>query len=339
MAGRTAAIGRRILGTLPMILGVGVIVFAFMRLLPGDPVDIMMGKGGAVSAEELAALRREFALDQPLPQQLALFLARAVQGDLGTSFVKQRPVGRLIWETLPATIELAGAAILLSLLAAVPVGVLAAVRRGSWLDRVSMAVTYLGVSMPAFWLGIVAIILFAVKLGWFPTSGRASVAGLLVPPVTGFLVVDALIAGRTAAAWDALRHLFLPAAALAMAVAAILARVVRSSMLEVLRQDYVRTARAKGVGEVRVLFHHALRNALIPAVTVLGLQIGVLLGGNMVVETVFGWPGMGRLAVDAIFNRDYPLVQGVVMVYAITFVLANLAVDVLYTVLDPKISA
>ncbi len=339
MAGRTAAVGRRILGTVPLILGVGAIVFAFMRLLPGDPVDIMMGKTGAVSAEEMATLRREFALDRPLPQQLALFLARAAQGDLGTSFVKRRPVARLIWETLPATIELAGAAVLLAVIGAIPVGVLAAVRRGSWLDRLSMAVTYLGVSMPAFWLGIVAIILFAVKLGWFPTSGRASMAALFVPPVTGFLLVDALIAGRIAAAWDALRHLILPAAALALAVAAILARVVRSSMLEVLRQDYVRTARAKGLGEVRVLFRHALRNALIPAVTVLGLQTGVLLGGNMVVETVFGWPGMGRLAVDAIFNRDYPLVQGVVMIYAITFVLANLAVDVLYTVLDPKISA
>jgi peptide/nickel transport system permease protein len=317
----------------------GVIVFAFMRLLPGDPVDIMMGKTGAVSAEEMATLRREFALDRPLPEQLVLFLARTVQGDLGTSFVKRRPVAGLIWETLPATIELAGTAILLALALAVPVGVLAAVRRGSWLDRMSMALTYLGVSMPAFWLGIVAIILFAVKLGWFPTSGRASAAALLVPPITGFLMLDALLAGRPAAAWDALRHLALPAAALALAVAAILARVVRSSMLEVLRQDYVRTARAKGAGEIRVLFHHALRNALIPVVTVLGLQIGVLLGGNMVVETVFSWPGMGRLAVDAIFNRDYPLVQGVVMVYAMTFVLANLAVDLLYTVLDPKITA
>ncbi|HEU5395458.1 MAG TPA: ABC transporter permease [Candidatus Methylomirabilis sp.] len=339
MGGRAAAICRRILGTVPLILGMGVIVFAFMRLLPGDPVDIMMGKTGAVSAEETAALRREFALDRSLPEQLALFLARAVRGDLGTSFVKRRPVAGLIWETLPATIELAGTAILLAVALAVPVGVLAAVRRGSWLDRLSMALTYLGVSMPAFWLGIVAIILFAVKLGWFPTSGRASTAALLVPPVTGFLVLDALLAGRPAAAWDALRHLVLPAAALALAVAAILARVVRSSMREFLRQDYVRTARAKGAGEIRVLFHHALRNALIPAVTVLGLQIGVLLGGNMVVETVFSWPGMGRLAVDAIFNRDYPLVQGVVMVYAMTFVLANLVVDLLYTVLDPKITA
>ncbi|HSB80409.1 MAG TPA: ABC transporter permease [Candidatus Methylomirabilis sp.] len=337
MSGRAAAICRRLLGTIPLILGVGVIVFAFMRLLPGDPVDIMMGKGGAVSAEEMAAQRREFALDQPLPKQLGLFLTRAAQGDLGTSFVKRRPVARLIWETLPATLELAAAAVLLAVAVGVPVGVLAAIRRGSWLDRLSMAVTYLGVSMPAFWLGIVAIILFAVKLGWFPTSGRASMASLLIPPTTGFLIVDALLAGRVAAAWDALRHLILPAAALALAVAAILARMVRSSMLEVLRQDYVRTARAKGLGELRVLFRHAMKNALIPAVTVVGLQIGALLGGNMVVETVFGWPGMGRLAVDAIFNRDYPLVQGVVMVYAITFVLANLAVDLLYSVLDPKI--
>lgn len=339
MSGRGAAIGRRLLGTIPLILGTGVMVFAFMRVLPGDPIDIMMGKGGAVSADEMAALRREFALDRPLPQQLALFLTRALHGDLGTSFVKRRPVAALIGETVPATIELAVAAILLAVAVAVPVGVLAAVRRGSWVDRLSMAVTYLGVSMPAFWLGIVAIILLAVKLGWFPTSGRASLAALLVPPTTGFLVLDALVAGRPAAAWDALRHLALPAASLALAVAAILARVVRSSMLEVLSHDYVRTARAKGVSEVHVLFRHALRNALIPAVTVLGLQVGVLLGGNMIVETVFGWPGMGRLAVDAIFNRDYPLIQGVVMIYALTFVLANLAVDLLYTVLDPKISA
>jgi ABC-type dipeptide/oligopeptide/nickel transport system permease component len=331
-------VGRRVLGAIPLVLGMGVIIFTFMRFLPGDPVDIMMGKSGAVSADEVATLRRELALDRPLPYQLAHFLGRTVQGDFGTSFVKHKPVAKLIGETLPATIELAAVAIVLAVAVAVPIGVLAAVRRGSWLDRVSMAMTYLGVSMPAFWLGIVAIILFGVKLGWLPTSGRGSTATFVVTSRTGFLVIDALLDARPTAAWDAARHLILPASALALSVAAILARVVRSNMLDVLGQDYVRTARAKGVSERRVLFAHALRNALIPAVTVLGLQLGVLLGGNMVVETIFGWPGMGRLAVDAIFARDYPLVQGVVMVYALTFVLANLLVDVLYTVLDPQVS-
>ena len=337
MRARASAVCRRVLGTLPLMLGMGVIVFAFIRLLPGDPVEVMMGKSGAVSDAEVGALRREFGLDHPLPEQLARFLGRTLQGDFGTSFVKHRPVASLIGETLPATIELAAAALGLAILAGVPIGVLAAARRGSWLDRLSMAMTYLGVSTPAFWLGIVAIIFFGAKLHWLSTSGRASATGLFVPPATGFLVADALWAGRPAAAWDALCHLLLPAAALALPVAAILARVVRSSMLDVLGQDYVRTARAKGVSERGVLFRHALRNALIPAVTVLGLQIGVLLGGNMIVETVFGWPGMGRLAVDAIFNRDFPLVQGVVMVYAATFVVASLGVDILYTCLDPKI--
>ncbi|MFZ5768151.1 MAG: ABC transporter permease [Bacillota bacterium] len=210
-------------------------------------------------------------------------------------------------------------------------------RQYSVLDRVSMAGAFLGISMPAFWLGLIAIIIFSLHLGWFPTSGRITY-GLQPQTITGLFVLDALLTANLPGLRDALRHLVLPSVTLGAGVAAVVARVVRSSMLEVLRTDYVLLARAKGVAERAVIIRHALRNALIPTVTVVGLQVGTLLGGNMIVETIFGWPGLGRLVVDAIFARDYPLVQGSVMVYALTFVVVNLATDVLYTYLNPKIT-
>jgi peptide/nickel transport system permease protein len=326
----------RLLAALPIMLGVAVIVFLFMRLTPGDPVDIMMGQGGTVSAGEVEKLRSEFNLDKPIHQQLGIFLAGLARGDLGNSFVQQKPVAQLIGERLPATIELALAALLAGLLIAFPIGIISAVKQNSWIDRVSMAGAFVGISMPSFWLGILLILIFAVNLRWLPVQGRIDY-GVQLQVVTGFYVLDSILTRNWPALVSSVRHLILPALTLGAAVAAIVARVLRSSLLEILRSDYVKLARAKGAGETRTVMKHALRNALIPTVTVVGLQVGVLLGGNMIVETVFAWPGMGRMVVDAIFNRDFPLVQGSVMVYAFTFVVANLIVDLLYTYLNPKI--
>jgi peptide/nickel transport system permease protein len=311
-------------------------VFVLMRAIPGDPVDAILGREGRVSPEQIALIRDQFELDRPLHEQLITFYGRLLQGDLGTSIVRQRPVSELIGERFPATIELALGAFLLAILVATPVGVVSAIRERSALDRGAMAAAFVGMSMPPFWLGIVLIIAFAVWLPWFPVAGRITYDHTPAT-VTGLYVVDAVLTLDGHALGAALRHLALPAVTLGAVLAALVARVARSSMLEVLRQDYVRTARAKGLAEPAVIVRHALRNALIPLVTIVGLEVGVLLGGNMIVETVFEWPGIGRLAVDAIFARDYPLVQGVVIVYAFTFAMANLVVDILYTFLDPRI--
>jgi len=327
----------RVLATIPIALGVAIAVFIFMRLMPGDPVDIMIGEAGGVTQEEIDALKAELGLDKSLPVQLGTYLTGLLRGDLGYSIPSSRPVAEVILEALPATIELALYSLLFALAVAVPIGVVSALRQGSVIDRTSMAASFLGISMPAFWLGILGIIVFSLHLGWLPTSGRITY-GFEPETITGLFTVDALLTGNMPALWDALKHLVLPAATLGAGVAAVVARVVRSSMLEVLRADYVLFARAKGVAERAVTIRHALRNALIPTVTVVGLQVGTLLGGNMIVETIFGWPGLGRVVVDAIFSRDYPLVQGAVMVYALTFVAVNLATDVLYTYLNPKMT-
>ena len=334
---RGVKILERILMTIPIIIGVAVVVFFFMRLTPGDPVDIMMGQGGAVSAGEMEQLRKEFHLDQPLYAQLWIFFKDATHGDLGYSYTQKRPVSELIAERLPATIELAAGALLFALLVAIPIGIISAVRQHSLVDQLSMASAFVGISMPAFWLGIILILVISVRLDWLPVQGRLTF-GVNLHQITGLFVLDSLLAGNWAAFADSVKHLILPSISLGAAPAAIVARVLRSSMVEALRQDYVTLGRAKGQVEFLVVMKHALRNALIPTVTVIGLQVGVLLGGNMIVETVFGWPGLGRLVVKAIFVRDFPLVQGAVMVYAITFAMANLVVDVLYTYLNPKIT-
>jgi peptide/nickel transport system permease protein len=334
---RAVKILERVLCTLPIMLGVAVIVFFFIRLTPGDPVDIMMGRGGAVSAAELDQLRHQFHLDEPLHVQLWYFVRDALHGDLGYSYIRNKPVVDLLAERLPATIELTLASLLVSLVIATPIGILSAVRQNSLLDRFSMAGAFLGISMPGFWLGIVLILFFAVHLHWLPAQSRLGY-GFQLRELTGMHVLDSLITGNLPALADSIKHLLLPSVTLGAGVAAIVARVLRSSMLEVLRSDYIKLARSKGATEWRVVIKHALRNALIPTVTVVGLQFGVLLGGNMIVEAVFGWPGLGRLVVDAIFNRDFPLIQGAVMVYALTFVLVNLAVDLLYTYLNPQIT-
>ncbi|NLS45314.1 MAG: ABC transporter permease [Firmicutes bacterium] len=327
----------RILAAIPIMLGVVILAFLFMRMIPGDPVDIMMGEAGGVTHEEMASLRAQFDLDKSLPVQLVLYLGRLFKGDMGYSLQRARPVKEIILEAVPATVELALFSLLFALILGIPLGIASARYQNSIVDRIGMATSFLGISMPGFWLGIIGIIVFSLGLGWLPTSGRITY-GMAPKSITGLMTLDALITANTGALKDALRYLALPAVTMGAGVAAVVARVTRSSMLEALKTDYVLFAKAKGVPDRTVTIKHALRNALIPTVTVVGLQVGTLLGGNMIVETIFGWPGLGRIVVDAIFSRDYPLVQAAVMVYALTFVVINLATDIFYTYLNPKMT-
>jgi ABC-type dipeptide/oligopeptide/nickel transport system permease component len=325
----------RLLQTLPVLFGISVIVFLMITLTPGDPVEIMLADSRA-TAEQAEQLRRDLGLDLPLHERFLVFLGNALTGDFGMSFFHRRPVLDVILERLPATIELTLAAMAVALLVAIPLGVAAAVHRDAWIDRALSALSLFGVSLPGFWFGILLILLFAVTLGLFPVGGRTAF-DLEVARVTGFLLVDSLLAGRLDAFGAALRHLALPAITLGLPTAALLARVVRSSMAEVLTSDYVLFAEAKGISRRRVLLRHALKNALIPVVTVAAIETGSLLGGNMIVETVFGWPGLGRLVVESIFARNYPLVQAAVLLYAVTYVTLNFMADVAYTALNPKV--
>ncbi|MGI6130140.1 MAG: ABC transporter permease [bacterium] len=335
---RWAKVFERTLLTFPLMLGVAIAVFLFMRLTPAaDPVDLMMGESGNVSAAEIELLRQEFHLDKPLLVQLRYFLSGLVRLDLGQSITKRAPVGQLIKERLPATVELAAMSFLLALIIALPIGILSAVKQNSAFDRLSMGFSFFGLSLPGFWLGIILILLFSVKLGWFPTAGRLDY-GANLQTITGFHLIDSLITRNPRAFVSALKHMFLPALTMGATMSATIARMVRSSMLEVLRQDYITLARAKGLPEYVVIGRHALKNALIPTVTVVAIQAGGFLAGNMIVETVFGWPGVGRLVVEAILRRDFPLVQGTVMMFAFTFIVMNLLADILYTFINPKIS-
>ena len=327
----------RILIAIPIMLVIAILVFLFMRVMPGDPVDKIMGEGGNVSIEEVQALKREFNLDLPITTQLKMFLSGIFRGDLGTSFQERRPVWDIITERIPATVELSLGAIIFSLIIAIPIGIISAVKQNSLVDRLGMTFAFLGISAPAFWLAIVLIIIFSCKLGILPVFSRISFA-YKPNHITGFYVLDSILSGNWPALKDSLTHLILPSISLGAAQAAVITRILRSSMLEVLRADYITLARTKGLSEYVVITKHALRNALIPTVTVIGLQIGALLGGNMIIETIFGWPGLGRLVVTSIFNRDFPVVQGAVMFYALIYVAANLIVDILYTYLNPKTS-
>jgi peptide/nickel transport system permease protein len=325
----------RIAQLLPVLLGVSVIVFVMMALTPGDPVQIMIGDQ-SITPEQEAELRRGLGLDRPMIERFFIFLGDAVQFDFGESFYHRRPVGDVIAERLPATIELSLVALIVALVTAIPLGVLAAIRKNSIFDRIATVGSLLGVSLPGFWFGILLLMLFAVHLHILPVSGRIGFDAE-VRMVTGFLLIDTLLAGNLRAFGDALAHLILPAITLGLPMTAILMRVTRTSMLEVLRQDYVTFADAKGLSRRRVLFRHALKNALIPTVSVAAIETGSLLGGNMIVETVFGWPGLGRLVVESIFLRNYPLVQAAVLFYAVTYVLLNFIADLLYTVLNPRV--
>ena len=325
----------RILIVIPTMLAIAMLVFVLMRVMPGDPVDKMMGESGNVSIEEIQSLKKEFNLDLPLFEQLKIFVTGIFHGDLGTSFQERRPVWNIIMEKLPATIELALGAFIFSLIIAVPIGVISAVKQNSLIDRLGMAFSFLGISAPAFWLGIILIIIFAVNLNVLPVYGRSMFASTPVH-ITGLYVLDSILSRNWLALKDSFLHLILPSISLGAAQASVITRILRSSMLEVLRADYVTLARTKGLSEYIVITKHALRNALIPTVTVIGLQIGTLLGGNMIIETIFGWPGLGRLVVTSIFSRDFPVIQGSVMFYALIYVTANLIVDILYTYLNPR---
>lgn len=298
---------RRLLILVPVVLGVSFLVFAAMYMLPGDAVDSMLAERGA-SAEELARLRAQLGLDRPLLVQFGLFLQRLATGDLGASIVSGRPVAAQIAANFPATIELTLAALAIAVAVGVPLGVLAAVKRGTWIDSLSMVVALVGVSMPNFWLGLLLILTFSLQLGWFPAAGTGG--------------------------W---RYLVLPAVTLGFSGVAIIARITRSSLLEVIHADYVRTARSKGLRPSVVIVKHAMRNSMASVMTVIGLQFGALLGGSVVVETVFGRQGLGFLTVQGIQRSDFPLVQVTVMLAALAFVVVNLLVDVTYSLLDPRI--
>jgi peptide/nickel transport system permease protein len=297
---------QRVLWTVPILLGVLTLVFFLLHLIPGDPVDMMLGEQ-ALPADR-AQMRAALHLDRPLGAQYAGYLARTLRGDLGTSFRQRRPVAVLIAERMPATVELMLAAMVVALAVALPLGLLAALHHGRWVDQAASVFAVLGVATPNFWLGPLLILLFAIKLDWLPVNERGG-----------------------------LDHLVLPAFTLGTALAALLSRMTRTALVEVLSEDYIRTARAKGLGERTVVGVHALRNALIPVVTVIGLQVGVLLSGAIITESIFDWPGLGTLLLEGIYGRDYPLVQGCILVIALTYVAVNLLTDLAYGWIDPRI--
>jgi peptide/nickel transport system permease protein len=325
---------RRLALTIPILLGVSLLVFLMLHSAGGDPAQTILG--ARADPESIAELRRELGLDRPLLVQYGAFLAGAVRGDFGRSYRSNTPVVTEIAARFPATIELAIAAMVIAVVTGVVFGTLAAVRRHSLLDYVSSTVVLLGVSIPTFWLGLILIIVFGLWLRWLPISGRVD-PRLGADPSLPFLTLTSLLQGNWAVAKDALRHLILPALTLAAWPAAIVARMTRASLIESLGQDYVRTARGKGLPEQLIVVSHAARNALLPVLTVVGLEFGTLLGGAVVTETIFSWPGLGQLTVTAIGARDYQIVQGVVVLLGAVFVLLNLLVDVLYAVLDPRI--
>ncbi|HUR35161.1 MAG TPA: nickel ABC transporter permease [Vicinamibacterales bacterium] len=297
---------RRLLLTIPVLIGVGTLVFSLIHLVPGDPVQAMLGE--SASPEDVAQLRARLGLDRPLYLQYASFAGGVVRGDLGTSLRTNQPVTTVIMERMPATLELALAAMAVAIVIAIPLGIIAAVRKGTRIDHVATTLALVGISMPTFWLGPLLAIVFSVWLGWFPVSGRGTAANLVLPAIT-----------------------------LGAPLAAILARMTRASVLEELRELYVMAARARGVSESRAMLAHAFRNSLIPIVTVIGLQFGAVLTGAVITETIFAWPGVGRLLVQSISARDYPAVQGCILLIAITYVSMNLLIDVLYGFLDPRI--
>jgi len=327
-------ISRRLFHLVLILFGVSILVFLMLRMIPGDPAQLLLGE--YANPEELARLRTQLGLDKSYLTQYWIYLKNTLQGDFGNSVRTGAPVVDEIGVRLVATIELSMAAMLIATLFGIAAGVVSAVKQYSILDYASMFLALVGVSMPIFWLGLMLIYLLAVKFPILPMMGRLSM-GLETTPLTGLVMIDSLIAGQFGAFWAGLRHLLLPAFTLATIPMAIVARITRSSMLEVLNRDYVRTARAKGLGEAVVILRHALRNAFLPVVTVLGLNLGLLLGGAVLTETIFSWPGLGRYVVDSLMGRDYAAVQGCILIFAVLMVLINLAVDMIYVLLDPRI--
>ena len=326
---------RRSLIVIPTLLGVSIVVFLLLSITPGDPAELLLGERATEAS--LEAMREYLGLNEPLPVQYGMFLKRLIRFDLGETIWTRQKVSTEIKERFPATIELSLAAMFLSCLFGVILGIVSASRQYSIFDYLSMVASLIGVSMPVFWLGLMLMLVFALNLGWFPVSGRISV-GTELTVITNFYVLDAIITQNWKALGDVLHHLALPAIALSTIPMAIVARMTRSSMLEVLRQDYIKTARAKGLSEMKVVLKHALRNGLIPVVTVIGLQFGILLGGAILTETVFAWPGVGKWIYEGVVKRDYMVIQGGTMLVATAFVVVNTLVDILYAVINPRIS-
>ncbi len=326
---------RRVGLLIPTFIGVTLIAFALIHLIPGDPVDLLAGERG-ITPERKAVLMAQLGLDRPLYVQYFSYLFNVFQGDLGNSLVTRTPVLEDFLTRFPATLELSICAMLFAVGLGVPMGIIAAIRRGTVFDHSVMGLSLTGYSMPIFWWALLLILLFSVNLGWTPVSGRISVM-FWIEPVTGFLLIDTLLAGDVDAFWSALRHLILPTIVLGTIPLAVIARMTRSAMMEVVREDYIRVARAKGLAPFRVIAVHALRNALIPVVTVIGLQIGVLLAGAILTETIFAWPGVGKWLIDSIQRRDYPSVQGGILLVATIVMLVNLIVDLLYGLINPRI--
>lgn len=296
----------RLLSTFIVVIGVACLVFLLIHLVPGDPVDMMLGENAQMADRE--SLREVLGLNQPVGTQLMLYFSHLFQGDLGISLHSREPVAEMLLERIPATLELAVVSLLISCLIAFPLGIVAALNKGKSWDRTAMGVSLLGVSVPNFLLGPVLILVFSIYLGWLPVSGRSGIESMILPAIT-----------------------------LGTALAAVLSRMIRSTLLEVLNEDYIRTARAKGASEIQVVVRHALPNAMLPIITLLGLQLGVLLGGAVITETVFSWPGIGKLTIDAIMKRDYPVVQACVLLISLTYVVVNMLTDMLYAWVDPRI--
>jgi dipeptide transport system permease protein len=319
----------------PTLLGVTVVAFALIRLIPGDPIEIMVGERRLDPAAH-AALMAQLGLDQPLLVQYGRYVMQLLHGDLGKSLVTREAVSAEFAVLFPATVELAASALLLALCIGLPLGLVAALKRGSWFDQAVMALATAGHSMPVFWWGLILIMFFSVGLEWTPVSGRVGIE-FDIATISGFMLIDSALSDEAGAFISACLHLVLPALVLGTIPMAVIARMTRSAMLDVLREDYMRTARAKGLSPARVIVNHGLRNALIPIITVLGLQVGSLLGGAVLTETIFSWPGIGKWLIDAIARRDYPVVQAAILVSALVFIGVNLMVDVLYGVVNPRL--
>ncbi len=325
---------RRALTVLPVLIGVSLLVFGFIHLIPGDPAVTMLGE--RATPEKVAEVRQRLGLDRPIYEQYLLYVGKVIRGDLGISIVRGDPVARDLIRRFPATVELAASAMVLAILFGIPVGILSAVWRNSIVDSVSRVWALFGVSMPIFWLGVMLAWFFGVQLRWLPTGFRLDSATFF-EPWTNFVVLDAALQRNWDVLGDALRHLVLPAVALGTIPLAVIARMTRASMLEVLSRDYIRTAEAKGLPQAAVVLRHALRNALLPVLTVVGLQVGRLLAGAILTETIFSWPGIGLWVYEAIESRDYAIVQGASLFIAVIFVSVNLVTDLLYAAVDPRI--
>jgi dipeptide transport system permease protein len=330
-----AFILRKLATFVPTFLGITVVAFALIRLIPGDPIEVMVGER-RLDPEMHAAAMQRLGLDQPLYKQYFDYVVKLAQGNLGDSLVTREPVMKEFLQLFPATVELSLFAMAFALIIGLPAGMISGLKRGSWFDHGAMGVALAGYSMPIFWWGLVLIMFFSVQLGWTPVSGRIDIE-YDITRRTGLLLIDSYLSGEEGAFKSAAMHLILPSIVLGTIPLAVIARMTRSSMLEVLKEDYIRTARAKGLMPIRVVVVHALRNALIPVLTIIGLQVGSLLAGAVLTETIFSWPGIGKWLIDSISRRDYPVVQAGILITATIIIVVNLIIDMLYGVANPRI--